>query len=812
MDKVARSRSGPCQSGGQQKKLGLKLGVHNRRRARLIWLWVVFYGVAVCSLSRSETPLLAGNTESEPRDALERLPPLDWTGDLSARMIDGIHRFIDRYAAEVIAGRAGRWSRDLTSVDTYRRSVAPQRKELARILGLVDKRLEPEMEFFGTLENPARVAESETLVVDQVRWSVLEEVWGEGLLITPRGRIRGRAVVLPDADQVPEQMADLSGTTGTPLGRLLAENGVQVVIPTLISRDSQFSGNPGIDRWTNQPHREWIYRQAFQSGRHIIGYELQKIISVIDWFSSHEGVALPLSVAGYGEGGLLAFYAGAIDERIDSVLVSGYFGPRERLWEEPVYRNVWALQKTFGDAEIATLIFPRSLIVDYSQVPPVDGPPPATNSQRNIAAPGKLWTPSLQEVRSEFQRALDLLDGAEIEPKFRFVHSSGDPEPNPSRVAAFELLESMQIETRNQARTPLVDVRRSPDFERRQLRQIKQLSEHAQRQVLFADRIRDAFFQGDRSSPEQWKESTRKFRDYYWDEIVGRLPQPSLSPSPRARKVYDEPGWVGYEVILDVWPDVYAWGILALPRDLRPGEQRPVVVCQHGHDGLPEELVAQEGRAFEIYGALAARLAGEGFITFSPHNPTRGGNHFRTIERKANPVQASLFSVITGQHQQILRWLSSLPFVDSSRIAFYGLSWGGRTAIRVPALLEDYCLSITSGDFNHWNRKLITVDYTNSYMYSEAFETYEFNLANTFDHSELAGLIAPRPFMVESGYYDAVAWIEWVGYEYAQVKRLYDELGISDRTRLEFFPGPHRINGVGTFDFLRKHLKWKAKN
>ncbi len=36
----------------------------------------------------------------------------------------------------------------------------------------------------------------------------------------------------------------------------------------------------------------------------------------------------------------------------------------------------------------------------------------------------------------------------------------------------------------------------------------------------------------------------------------------------------------------------------------------------------------------------------------------------------------------------------------------------------------------------------------------------------------------------------------------------YAQLGITDRTDIEFFDGPHTIHGVGTFDFLRRHLNW----
>ena len=53
---------------------------------------------------------------------------------------------------------------------------------------------------------------------------------------------------------------------------------------------------------------------------------------------------------------------------------------------------------------------------------------------------------------------------------------------------------------------------------------------------------------------------------------------------------------------------------------------------------------------------------------------------------------------------------------------------------------------------------------------------------------------------------------EWVAYEYAKVRRMYDTLGIGDRTDIEFFDGLHEINGQGTIEFLHKHLKWPKPN
>jgi hypothetical protein len=64
--------------------------------------------------------------------------------------------------------------------------------------------------------------------------------------------------------------------------------------------------------------------------------------------------------------------------------------------------------------------------------------------------------------------------------------------------------------------------------------------------------------------------------------------------------------------------------------------------------------------------------------------------------------------------------------------------------------------------------------------------------------------------MVERGHNDGVGIDEWVSWEYAKVRRLYDKLGVSDRTTIEYFEGPHTVNGQGTYEFLHRHLNWPA--
>jgi len=130
--------------------------------------------------------------------------------------------------------------------------------------------------------------------------------------------------------------------------------------------------------------------------------------------------------------------------------------------------------------------------------------------------------------------------------------------------------------------------------------------------------------------------------------------------------------------------------------------------------------------------------------------------------------------------------------------------------MRLPALLEGYALSICSANFNDWIRKNVSTEFASSYMFTGEWEMFDFDLGHTFNYAEMAYLIFPRPFMVERGHGDGVAPDAWVGYEYEKIRRLYDTLGLGDRTEIEYFNGGHEIHGVGTFRFLEKHLRRPA--
>ena len=205
--------------------------------------------------------------EAEP---LPNTKPLDWDGDLASRMVDGIDRFLLEQIQASVGKREESWQRDVSSEAAFNRSLEPNRKRLAHLLGIRDPRVRFDApELVATTETSARIAEGKTYDIFAIRWPVLADpdpnrenvvVHGEGLLLVPRDTPAVADIVaIPDADQTPEQLCGL--TDGVPrnlqFARRLAESGCRVIVPTLISREMQRRSVPGRGPGANLTNREY---------------------------------------------------------------------------------------------------------------------------------------------------------------------------------------------------------------------------------------------------------------------------------------------------------------------------------------------------------------------------------------------------------------------------------------------------------------------------------------------------------------------------------------------------------------------------
>ncbi len=231
-----------------------------------------------------------GRAQEEPKpikdgEPLDGTKKLTMQGDIAAQLVAGVDKFLLKEIDKSVERRAKFWKRDFSSPEAYNKSIEPNRKRLAHILGIRDARVPFDApELVATTKEPALVGKGDGYEIFAVRWPAFGDVHGEGLLLVPTGDKKKVAdvIAIPDADQTPEQIVGLTGGVrkSSQFARRLAERGCRVIVPVLIDRKLEKRNGRA-----NLTSREFLYRPAFEVGRHLIGYEVQKVLAAVDWFA-----------------------------------------------------------------------------------------------------------------------------------------------------------------------------------------------------------------------------------------------------------------------------------------------------------------------------------------------------------------------------------------------------------------------------------------------------------------------------------------------------------------------------------------------
>ena len=304
------------------------------------------------------------------------------------------------------------------------------------------------------------------------------------------------------------------------------ESGCRVVVPLLINRAEKMSKLSNREYPVSEPH--------FEMGRHLIGYEVQQSLAVVDWFS-RRWEDTPIGIVGWGEGGLIALYAAAVDTRIDVACVSGYFDSRQNIWQEPIDRNVFGLLEQFGDAELASLIAPRALIVDAARGPEATIP-------GGRGAPARVVSPTLGSVRAEVARAQKLTAALKPNHGIRLVAAD---EPLGGRAIG-QFLDSLKpgAAIGQASDSNIVDRRNGFSVAKRHAKQVHELDRHTQWVLRESPYVRKQFYKPDTSSVAKFEASNEKYRRQFYEDADRPVRQRSAAVQ-RAQPKKSRVGKVG---------------------------------------------------------------------------------------------------------------------------------------------------------------------------------------------------------------------------------------------------------------------------
>ena len=268
----------------------------------------------------------------------------------------------------------------------------------------------------------------------------------------------------------------------------------------------------------------------------------------------------------------------------------------------------------------------------------------------------------------------------------------------------------------------------------------------------------------------------------------------------------------------DVWMPLYA----LVPDGAN--NKTPCIIAAHGHvicgklgtSGRREYEVVN--RQVEEYNAdYGLKYAQEGYVVFCPDARAFG-------ERRESPRQAeredfficctceylnniaislgrSLMGMQTWDLMRLIDFIESRNDCDPSRIACAGLSGGGMQTLWLCAMDDRVKCGITSGYFYGIKEALL--------MMPNCSCNYIPGLWLEVDMGDVAALIAPRPFMIETGSHDHLNGESGLANVYNQVdiaRDAYKLLGVPDKLVHVVEEGGHKWYGNKTSEFMEVNL------
>ena len=317
------------------------------------------------------------------------------------------------------------------------------------------------------------------------------------------------------------------------------------------------------------------------------------------------------------------------------------------------------------------------------------------------------------------------------------------------------------------------------------------------------------------STQEDWlawrEKAERKFL-----ELLGDFPEP-VDLAPEVIYSVEDRGLLRERVIFDSEEYMSVPCVVLRPPDMPKDGNGRAIICCHGHGPYGKEpvsgnattpqLAANMGQHNYSYGEQMAR---RGCLTICPDlrvfgERSDGGNPYPGRDKcNVHFIRGMVLGLYTltlniWDIKCCVDYLTTRPEVDPERIGMMGLSQGGTMTTFATAAEPRIKAADIIGYVNPWERFGINrANFCGSQVVPDVFKY--------FDTHDIAGLIAPRPLLIEMGVHDTCFPIEDQLAGYEGVRRIYRAAGAEDRLWAEVHPGEHAFAGGRAFEFFERYL------
>jgi pimeloyl-ACP methyl ester carboxylesterase len=257
--------------------------------------------------------------------------------------------------------------------------------------------------------------------------------------------------------------------------------------------------------------------------------------------------------------------------------------------------------------------------------------------------------------------------------------------------------------------------------------------------------------------------------------------------------------------------------IVLKPKTMKSNHKNAAIICSHGHGPFGKDAVAgirssseHERNIEELNYNYGEQMAKAGYLTISPDlrgfgERRDGADPFPGRDAcNVNFIKGSIMGIYTltlniWDIKCCIDYLETRDEVDPGRIGMMGLSQGGTMTTFAAAADRRIKAADIIGYVNPWvDFGIRDANFCGSQIVPEVF--------NYFDTDDIAGLISPRPLLLEMGIYDSCFPLQDTIKGYKGVKEIYTASGAEDKLWADIFPGPHAFGGNKAFEFFGKYL------
>jgi dienelactone hydrolase len=317
---------------------------------------------------------------------------------------------------------------------------------------------------------------------------------------------------------------------------------------------------------------------------------------------------------------------------------------------------------------------------------------------------------------------------------------------------------------------------------------------------------------------DEYKAWHREFKSRLL-EFLGKTPE-RVSLNPEVVESVDMGTYVREKVVYDSEKYVSVPTYILVPKDAG-SKKRPGILVAHGH-GRGKADVCGVIESQEEYDQLIAPLNYDYALQFVKRGYMVIAPDWRGFGERASPGEwvrsnrdpcnvnymacgylgYNLLNLQIWDGMRTLDYLQSRKEVDKDRIGCAGLSFGGTMTTYLAALDERVKVACISGYLSTIRGDAMGMRGKGNFCGSQ----YMPGLLTIGDVPDVAGLIAPKPLMIEMGEKDTCFIIEDARNAYSHLERIYAAAGASEHLDCDVHPGGHAWSGAKAFDWFKRWI------